>query len=462
MQADEGGTVTTTRDPEAETVGRVLVGHVDAEGDYALRQASTQFPDDRVPAVSQTELPLALTRAEGVGIAERWLAEARVARDGASFALPPSRSDLGAGDVVNLNGQRYRIDRVEQAESLQIDAVRIEHAVYEPSDYAADQRVSRSFAAPMPVYPVFLDLPLLSGDEVPHAPHLAVAARPWPGAVAVWSSSQDAGYALNRTLAASATIGRTETVLSAARPGLWDRGQPLRVRLSTGQLSSATALDVLNGANVMAIGNPEQGVWEVFQFVTASLVAPRTYELSGRLRGQAGTDGIQPEEWPIGSQVVLLDRSLVQIDLPISARGMERHFRIGVGARGYEDPSVVHEKRAFDAVGLRPFAPAHLAVRGTSAGLSFSWIRRTRIDGDSWVAAEPPLGEDREAYVVSIWKDGTRRREVQVQAPLWEYSAGDQLADGVAGGFEFRVAQLSASFGVGPERGLTVSLPIQA
>ena len=41
-----------------------------------------------------------------------------------------------------------------------------------------------------------MDLPLLRGDEVPHAPHLAVSATPWPGTVAVHGAPADDGYAL--------------------------------------------------------------------------------------------------------------------------------------------------------------------------------------------------------------------------------------------------------------------------
>ena len=47
----------------------------------------------------------------GAAIAERWLAESRISRDTARFALPRSMADLGAGDVVELSGQRWRIDR---------------------------------------------------------------------------------------------------------------------------------------------------------------------------------------------------------------------------------------------------------------------------------------------------------------------------------------------------------------
>ena len=52
----------------------------------------------------------------------------------------------------------------------------------------------------------------------------------------------------------------------------------------------------------------------------AVLVGPATWEVSLRLRGQAGSDGVMPAVWPAGSSVVLLDAALGQIDLPLAAR----------------------------------------------------------------------------------------------------------------------------------------------
>ena len=447
------GDLETTRAPEAETVGRVRLAYIEAEGDFALRQAEAIFPDDDSLAASQTDLSLVLTPAEARGITERWLAEARVARDGARFALPRSAARLGAGDVVALDGVQYRIDRIEQAEAGLVDAVRIEPSVYVASDAAEERVIPRPFAAPVPTYPVFLDLPLLTGTEVPHAPHLAVAAQPWPGTVGIWSAPDEDGFVLNTLIAAPSVIGLTETTMVAAQPGLWDRGAPLRVRLSSGTLSSASALSVLNGANVMAIGNGAAEGWEVFQFANANLVAPLSYDLSMRLRGQAGSDGDMPPVWPAGSTVVLLNGAPRQIELALTARGLARNYRIGAAERGFDDPDVVAITAAFRGIGLRPYAPAHLKARALAGGdVGFSWVRRTRIDGDSWESNEVPLGEDREGYVVRVTVASAIRRETEVTVPEWTYTAAQRAADGVSGAYQVSVAQRSERFGPGTFR----------
>jgi hypothetical protein len=452
------GTVETVRAPEAEMAGKIRLGFVESEGSYEVRQTEAMFPDDTSLNVSQTDLGLVLTAGEARSIAERWLTEARVARDTARFALPKSALPLGSGDVVALEGKRYRIDRVEQTDAQLVEAVRVEAGIYQPSDGADERVIPRAFTAPVPVFPVFLDLPLLNGDEVAHAPHVAVTADPWPGSVAVWSAPADAGYQLNRLLAAPAVMGTTETVLAAAPPGLWDRGPALRVKTVGGTLSSADELAVLNGANVIAIGDGSSARWEIIQFAEAVLVAPSTYDLSLRLRGQQGSDGIMPAEWPVGSTVVLLDLAPQQIDLALSARGLARYYRIGAAGRGYDDPAIVLKIEAFDGIGLRPYPVAHLAAIENLAGdLSVTWIRRTRIDGDNWQSSEVQLGENAESYVVRVLQADIVLREDTVSVPTWLYPSAAQISDGITGAYRIDIAQVSDRFGAGPFRSLQVA-----
>ncbi|QDC09783.1 host specificity protein [Oceanicola sp. D3] len=446
--------ITLVRAPSAETAGKVRLNYVESNGDYEVRAAEAIFPDEATFAVAQSELPLALTQAEAQSIVERWLSESRIARDTARFALPPSRLKIGAGDVITLptedRAAHYRVDRVEQAGSQIIDAVRVEANVYKPSDAVESPATLVPFVPPLPVYPLFLDLPLLTGEEVEHAPHVAATARPWPGSVAVYGSATGDDYELNRLLTARATIGVTETPLVAGRPGQWEWGEPLRVRLSAGALSSATEGQVLAGRNAVAIGDGTPGNWEVFQFVTADLVSSRTYELKQRLRGQLGTDGLMPEVWPVGSEVVLLDSSLVQIDLASSSRRLSRHYRIGPAGRPYTDASFVERQEAFDGNGLRPYAPVHLKGRRDESGhLQVSWIRRTRMDGDSWDVPEVPLGEASEAYVLRVVQAEAVVREVTLDAVGWTYTASQQVSDSVTGAFEIHVAQISERYGPG-------------
>jgi GTA TIM-barrel-like domain/Putative phage tail protein len=456
VSGDLDGSAERSRTSDVETSGQVRLTYVDAQASYEVRSVETRFPDEEAFTVSQTDLPLAMNKAEGLSAVERWLAEARVARDTIRLALPKSRLDIGAGDIIGFQGSRYRIDRVEQAEHQLLDAVRVEDGLYVPPDRDETAVSLRPYVAPVPVLPLFLDLPLLTGQEVPYAPHIAVAADPWPGSVAVWSSSEDANYEINRLIAASAVIGFTESPLPFHRPGVWDFGLPLRVKLSGGELSSASQNAVLNGANAMAIGDGSGANWEVFQFADAQIVAPDTYELSRRLRGQLGTDGIMPSAWPTGSTIVLLDLALVQIDLASSARGLARNYRVGIASRGFDDSNVVARTEAFDGIGLRPYPVAHLTTTQSGGDLLATWKRRTRIDGDTWQSAEVPLGEDAELYQVRIVQASSIVANYVSSQPQFLYTSAARALDGVSGTFEIAVAQVSASFGPGPFRSVTL------
>lgn len=456
--SDLDGRIEATRSSDVETAGQVRLSYVDAQSSYELRSVETRFPDEEALSVSMTDLPVALTKSEGLAAVERWLAESRIARDTIKFALPKSRLALGSGDVVRFSGDRYRIDRVEQTDSQLVDAVRVEADVYQPSDRVEEIASARPFTPPVPVLPIFLDLPLLTGQEVPHLPHIAVGADPWPGSVAIWSSSEDAGYEINRLIAAPAVIGVTETPMTFHRPGLWDVGLPLRVKIAGGELSSASQTAVLNGANAMAIGDGSSGNWEVFQFAEAQVVAPNTYNLSLRLRGQLGTDGIVPTVWPIGSTVVLIDLALQQVDIAASARGLARYYRVGAASRGYDDSNVTLRVEAFDGIGLRPYPVSHLRQTTISGDVQLTWKRRTRIDGDSWQSTELPLAEESEAYLVRVVQSSAMVAEYTVPQPAFSYTTAMRTADGVMGNFDLAVAQLSASFGAGPFRKLGFTL----
>lgn len=457
------GTVEKTRGSEAETAGRVRVQFVEADGDFQVLAEEAVLSDQATHGVSGSDLPLALTRAEGRQTVERWLTEARISRDAVRFALPPSALRIGAGDVVSLPAEGaealYRVDRVEQAEMQILEAVRMEPAVYSPADFEDETRSTSGFVAPVPVLPLFLDLPLLTGDEVPHAPHLAVTAQPWPGSVAVYDSTTDANYGLNKILTGRAVVGATESTLVSAPAGRWDHGEALQVRLVSGALESISREALLNGGNLAMIGDGSSGNWELFQFQEADLVAPDTWWLRTRLRGQLGSNGLMPPVWPIGSYFVVFGTQVEQVDLASSTRNIARHFRIGPAQRGYDDPTYEHRIEAFEGNGLRPYSPCHLRTMPLPNGdLDISWIRRTRIDGDGWDLPEVPLGEEAELYQLRILKNGSILRETSVTNSNWVYSASRQLAEGVGGAFEISVAQVSARYGAGLEAKLPVAV----
>lgn len=455
-ESHDAPVIEETRASEVELAGRVRLRFVESDGDYEVIAEEAILPEDRTHTVSVSEVPISMTRAEGRQTVERWLSESRLARDTVRLTLPPSQMGTGAGDVICLpegGGEGlYRIDRVEQLGLAQrVDAVRIEPETYVPIEIEDIPGSTTGFTPPTPVTPIFMDLPLMTGEEVPHAPHLAIAADPFPAYAALYSSTLDSNYLLNTLVFSPTPVGVTETPLRSAPGGCYDRGTPLRVEMINGQLSSVTDLEMLNGANLCAIGDGTPDGWELFQFRDAELVGTDTYELSWRLRGQLGTEEAQPSEWPAGSLVVRLDQTPQQIILAENALGQDRHYRVGPGDRFYTDPSFQHAVLSFNGIGLRPYSPAHLTARTTGIGnVKVNWIRRTRIGGDRWDIPEVPLGEESESYLVRVVQGGSVLREVFTTSPSWTYLASDIAADGQTGFYSIEVAQVSAKFGTGP------------
>jgi hypothetical protein len=101
---------------------------------------------------------------------------------------------------------------------------------------------------------------------------------------------------------------------------------------------------------------------------------------------------------------------------------------------------------------LTPLAPVHLrARRGAGGAILFSWIRRGRIDSDSWLSSEIPLDEPNEAYRLDILSGAVPVRTVETAAPSHAYTAAEELADFGAAqeALTIRVRQLGRAIPLG-------------
>ena len=179
VDAGREPTLALTRSPAAETAGRVTVGFVRAEQDYLPGAVEALAPDAAEPRSEQTSMPIVLFEGQARAVAERALSEGRIARDSLGCALPPSRLAVTPGDLLAVRGSDaaaiFRVDRIEEAGHRAVSAVRVEAGVYEAPVQVARAVRASVVTAQAPVDVEFLDLPLLTGDEDPVAPHVAVA-----------------------------------------------------------------------------------------------------------------------------------------------------------------------------------------------------------------------------------------------------------------------------------------------
>lgn len=434
----------------------VRLHYVQAESDFRVGTSEARIPGGSLSRLAESSLSLALPGSKAQQVADRWLAESRRARDGASLGLPPTEMDLEPGDAIEIDRagsfEAYRIDRIVDTGPRELDAVRIDAALHMPSR-APERNLETNLASPPgPMTAVFMDLPLASGSLDDHRPRIAVSSEPWTDRAVVYRSVDDNAYELIATLAKPAIIGATLEPLPPGEPNRWQRVS-VRVAAQTGALESADRLRVLNGANLAAL-EFAPGSWEILQFREATLVAPGEYRLSTLLRGLRGTNALSAAEIAAGARFVLLDDAVTPLPMHDDERGLARHYRVGPARHALSHPSYLHSVETFAGVGLRPFAPVHLEARRDHAtgDLAIGWVRAARYGGDSWQSVDVPLAEEREAYRLRLLSDGVLVREVEPGAPGFVYTAAMQASDGVGATLEARIAQLSTSFGYGPER----------
>lgn len=447
------------RGQETELPFSARLTYIDPNIDY--RQAAVEARRQTVHSdrVSSAALPIVMGQQEAQRIADIWLQDTWVKRERATLTLPPSKIGLDPGDVVTLELQEreanYRLTGLHDAGIIEAEAARTEASVF--GLLAAPEREGRLDRVPTYGSPdlAFLDLPLLTGAEAPHAPHVAAVADPWPGGVAVYKSASGTGFTLDQIIDNPATMGRTLSPLGQGPVSRWDRQNGFRVSLSIGELQSVDEPSLLSGANLAALEN-EDGGWEVLQFANANLVDVNTYDLSLFLRGQGGTETEMQALLPAGARFVLLNDALSQLGVGEADREREFHWRYGPRRYGFDHETYVTRVLSFAGIGARPFAPVHPAGRRMPGGdILLKWIRRTRMGGDSWVGVEVPLGEETEAYEIDILDGGSVKRTLSAGTTSVTYALSDQIVDfgaAVTSPLSIRVCQVSQVFGRGAAR----------
>jgi GTA TIM-barrel-like domain/Putative phage tail protein len=450
--------LTITRGQETELPAEVKISHATAGGDYRRAVSEARRLTGFSERVATASLAMMLEPDQAQSIAETWLQEAWAARRRAKFTLPPSMLAVEPGDMIETEaaGHRllHRITGISDHGARTIEALSVEPPIYEPHE--TPQRVQDIPGQPVTgrADALFLDLPLVRDGGSETDGYVALHQAPWPGRMAVYQSPGDDEFTLAATVDAAATIGTLMTPFPGGPPGRIDYATRGRVILASGELRSVNRLALFDGANALAVKRDDDS-WEVCQFEMAELVGELTYELTGWLRGQLGTESEDPigvVTASAGQPVVLLDDSVVRF--PVGEGGIARplNWQYGPANRVIGHATYDQQSHAFPGLARRPYAPVHVRGRRTPAGdLDLSWIRRTRTGGDNWEAAEVALGEEAEAYDIDIL-DGTNVvRTLTTHTPAASYSQAQQIEDfgALQSLVRCRVHQMSATWGRG-------------
>lgn len=451
------------RQQETELPAAVKVRHRDPAKDYAVVASGGDKLVGGSQNVYTADLPLDMGAPQARSQADVIMQEAWVAREKASFALPPSLAcDLTPADVVRLTldtgrSVDVRLSSVDFNGKYEVEGARHDVTIYDGVGYEHTVRPVKTMSSAGASLLEFMELPLLRGDEVrPWAPRVVAFQAPWPGGVDVYRSPVGGdAFTLKSRVVSPAALGVTYTPLYSGPVARWDVNNTFEVRMLTpDKLVSVTDDQVLAGKNALAIRLPS-GRWEVLQFASMELLAgPTRYRLSRLLRGQAGTDTDMVPTIPVGSRVVFLDATqLLALNMELEERSGSFDYRYGPASAAVSDKAYKQETRAFLPIGLRPYSPAQVRGKWAPSGdVSLTWTRRTRIGGDSW-DGEVPLSEDTEAYEVEVRSAAgvIVRTFTGLSSPSVTYTAAQQAADfgSAQTVLRVRVYQLSTTYGRG-------------
>ena len=403
--------------------------------------------------IAALRVSLVLPDTHGRAIAETLLADKWAQRSTVDFQLPIQYAALEPGDVVTLvDGTiHYRL-RIIQIQLGKPGMLRIK-SVMDSSD-AWDGYIAPSIggdgASLAPLSDTRLeifDIPALPSDAV-DALTVRVAmcgiATGWKGASLMRINGAGEDSILLDT-ATPATIGNCTTVLASGTAVMFDRVNTVDVTLlGDGTLNNATELAVLNGANAAVIGN------EVIQFATATILSAGKYRLSNLLRGRMGTEQTIGAH-AAGERFVLLDAAVLPMVLPMTNIGTSWTLR----AATYGATLTTGADITFTVVGnsLKPLSPVKpKAVRDISTNdVTFSWFRRTRVDGNLRDYIDIPLNEALELYDISVLSGTTVIRSWQTVLPSQIYTSAQQITDfgSLQSSYTVQIAQRSAAIGPG-------------
>jgi hypothetical protein len=462
VDAEKEPLLSRSRAQETDLPAALEIGFTDAEGEYARAAIGSR----RLAGTSRRELradvAVVTRRADVQRLADIQLQDLWAGRESVEFGLSPREVALEPGDVVRLatpsSAGLYRVTRIADGRVRRIEARAVEPAVFAAPPGAVPPRRRTPPSVAGPPEAILLTLAAAPSEPAP-LQYLAVAADPWPGAMAVWRSEDGAGFTLARILDLPAVIGRTLTAMPAGPLWRWDRVAVLDVKLSDDAAASIDDAAALAGGNLFALEGPD-GLWEILTAARADLIGHRTYRLSRFLRGLAGSEDGAARPVPAGARIVRLDEAVVGLTSSLADLGRSPIYRVGPASRDHADPSYVELSAPVAGDALKPLRPVHVRARRTGAGIDIAWTRRTRIEGDGWEALEVPLGEESERYELDILKNDAVQRTLAATVPRALYSADLELADfGTAQStLRVRVAQLGAAIGRGFAAEATVAI----
>lgn len=406
---------------------------------------------------------MGFTSSEAKQIVDKMLAD-QAWRLRTTFSLGLQYAALEPTDVVTAtadNGSTYRVRLLKRTEAdgvLTFDAVIDDATVLTQAGTTSTGIAGTSTVAALPNTTLeLLDLPALTDSEDQAGFYVAVTGSTTDWTLgALYESVDGVSYTLNTTITDQAAIGTcTNTLGNWLGGNIFDNINSVTVNVGAiQQLASYTRDQVLTGAApAYVVGS------EIVYALTATLISPGVYTLSGFLRGRRGTDWASTghvaaerfvELLPTGDGVRFV--ALDAVDL-----GSLRYYK-AVSA-GQLLSAVAAKTITPAGITLKPYSPVNARVNRDAVDHVITWNRRTRLStrltGSLPIYA--PLGEASEAYEVEIFIGSAEAaagtpvlRTITASAQSCTYTSAQRTADGTGSSVvHMRIYQISAAVGRG-------------
>lgn len=442
MVARDEGPLTSERAQEAELLRKINVTMLDSSIDYVTNKQTAERRSSIVKAKAEQsfEIPLTASPDFQATVALRKLKVAWGELQKYEFELPIAFSALVPADVIvvwDKKGDPHRMrimDVEEDGGHLIVKASEDAPWAYDAlaAGVKADPPISTTPGLVGDTIVAILDIPVQrdQDDELGYYVGAAGTGRGWYGAEVQMSTDAGANIGQRLQVSIPSAIGETLTPLLGELSAEYASQQSLTVRMPE-PLESVSYDQVLRYNNKAALRRPD-GKWEVLQYQTAVQTGDDTFELSGLIRGRYAT---LPEEAPAGAMFVVLDESLVFVQVQQWMTETEVSYR--AVSYGQDSDEVDWEAFTVAEPASQQEWPVHYvrAVRDGANAVTVSWIGRARLG----VETAPRQSKYFAGYRVT-YSDGFTA----------DTAEATHMRSGVPSGATVTVAAINTITGLGP------------
>lgn len=443
------------RAQDVELPQQIVLSYFDPAADLAIttQRASRISVTVNATGTDTLQIPVAMSADEAAQVADKLLKDKWASLAGTiSQTLTDEFSYITPTDVVTVSSEgaifRVRVGEITAQEgTVAYQATQDVQSAY-TSDVEGMPPPAPDVGIDLPISPtlaIYLNLPALRDQDDQVGLYIAATgvAGPWPGALIEVSRDGGGTWQSLQTMQQASTIGQLLTDLPLWNPDVPQEDVTIDVVLTSGELESVTEAQWYNQQNGAAIGN------EIIQYRTATLIGPKTYRLSGLIRGRKNTGVVEHDA---GENFCLLS-DLYFAPLQRSDVGRTLMFRaVSLGTANSD--GIVQTFTFTRALSATEWPVTNVyAARSGSGDLSFRWSPRARLGN----ALTPYQSTYFNGYVLTFTSGGTSKSYTTSDVSF-AYTSAMQTADfgSTPVTMAYTIAATNTITGAGDTRGGTV------